>query len=136
MKIIQLEDLTQDYLNSVKKYNKKQERYDKEYNSIREFYLATIEREKRSKKIPALTEKTEQVSKKMMEAINSRDSFILGNKPANTFSLGGQTFEFENFLYNDESNKESIVSIPQVQTIAEYFEEVENTFFCCAGKPR
>ena len=123
--IIQLEDLTQDYLNSVKKYNKNQEKYDKEYNSTREIYSATLEREKRSKKNPALTEKVEEVSKKMMEVINNRDNFILKNKPTSTFSLGGQEFEFENFFYNDESNKESIVSIPQVQTIAEYFEEVE-----------
>lgn len=123
--IIQLEDMTQNYLNAVKEYNKKQESYDKSYDAVRQDYSRIIDKEKRSKSNPELTKRIEEASKKMMEEITKKNDFVTQNKPSPTFSLGGQTFDFESFYYHDESRKNFIVSIPPVQTIAEYFEEVE-----------
>lgn len=123
--IIQLEDLTQNYLNAVEEYNKKQETYDKDFDKVRRDYLRIIDREKKSKSSPELTKKVKDMSKKMMEEINRNNNFVAENKPSPEFTLGGQTFEFENFYYHDESRKNFTVNIPHVQTIAEYFKEVE-----------
>ena len=123
--IIELEDLTTKYLKDIKEYHSKQEKFDNTHEKIREEYSKITDKKQRSKPNANIDKQEQEASKKFLQSFHDRTKFILENKPLDTFVLGGQDFSYENFYYMDERTKNFIVCIPTVQTIDEYFEEVE-----------
>ena len=123
--IIELEDLTTKYLKDIKEYHSKQEKFDNTHEKIREEHSKITDKKQRSKPNANIDKQEQETSKKFLQSFHDRSQFILENKPSDKFTLGGQDFEYENFFYTDDARKVFTVSIPTVQTLDEYFEEVE-----------
>lgn len=123
--IIELEDLTTKYLKNLNEYRLKQEKIDSVHEKIRAEHSKITDKKQRSKPNANIDKQEQESSKKFLQSLHDVSEFHIENKPLDTFTLGGQDFYYENFYYMDERTKIFTVSIPTVQTLDEYFEEVE-----------
>ena len=116
--IITLEEKVESILKELEELkkisNKKQEELHKIFISLRDKKLKEKDREKLNQELKPLLEENGKL--------------VVAEKEKETFMLGGQTFSIESFTYRDDNDGKTKISLPEVQTLEEYFQEVTFNF--------